>query len=68
MVGFISFVIKPSFEILINIVPEIKILGENLKKNLIFYQHGNYEENDEENSENDESENSEEIKEEDNDN
>ena len=68
MVGFISFVIKPTFEILINIVPEIKILGENLKKNLIFYQHGNYEENDEENSENDESENSEEIKEEDNDN
>ena len=40
----------------------------NVKKNLIFYQHGNYEENDEENSENDESENSEEIKEEDNDN
>ena len=63
MVGFISFVIKPTFEILINIVPEIKIYGENLKKNLIFYQQGNYEENEEE-SEEEESINSEEIKEE----
>jgi hypothetical protein len=63
MVGFISFVIKPTFEILINIVPEIKIYGENLKKNLIFYQQGNYEENEEE-SEDEESILSDEIKEE----
>jgi hypothetical protein len=68
MVGFISFVIKPTFEILINIVPEIRMYRENLNKNLIFYQQGNYENNEEESEEEEESSNSEEIKEEANEN
>ena len=38
MIGFINFVTKPSFEILINIVPECNAYLSNMKQNLIFYE------------------------------
>ena len=36
MIGFINFVTKPSFEILINIVPECNAYLSNMKQNLIL--------------------------------
>ena len=38
MIGFINFVTKPSFEILVNIVPECNAYLSNMKQNLIFYE------------------------------
>ena len=38
MIGFINFVVKPSFEILVNIVPECNAYLTNIKQNLIFYE------------------------------
>ena len=38
MIGFINFVTKPSFEILINLVPECNAYLSNMKQNLIFYE------------------------------
>jgi hypothetical protein len=38
MIGFINFVTKPSFEILVNLVPECSAYLSNMKQNLIFYE------------------------------
>ena len=38
MIGFINFVVKPSFEILVNIVPECNAYLTNIKQNLNFYE------------------------------
>ena len=38
MIGFINFVVKPTFEILVNIIPECNGYLYNIKHNLFFYE------------------------------